>query len=67
MGAQIVPAGGGPPADADAIGGVPIVYVNGKKHALPLGRAECTLLTWLRGTACTSSSRSCGAHFQVYT
>lgn len=54
MGAQIVPAGGGPPADA--IGGVPIVYVNGKKHALPLGRAESTLLTWLRGTACTCSA-----------
>lgn len=27
----------------------PIAYVNGKRHVLPQGRAEATLLQWLRG------------------
>ena len=27
----------------------PIVYINGKLHKLPLGRAEVTLLAYLRG------------------
>ena len=27
----------------------PIVYINGKLHKLPLGRAEVTLLDYLRG------------------
>ena len=29
----------------------PIVYINGKRHVLPLGRAEVTLLQYLRGEA----------------
>ena len=29
---------------------VPMCYVNGKRHLLPLGRGEATLLQWLRGT-----------------
>ncbi len=28
----------------------PIVYVNGKRHELPQGKAETTLLQYLRGT-----------------
>ena len=28
---------------------VPICYVNGKRYELPEGRAEATLLQWLRG------------------
>lgn len=28
---------------------VPICYVNGKRYELPSGRAEATLLQWLRG------------------
>lgn len=27
----------------------PICYVNGKRHVLPPGKAEYTLLQWLRG------------------
>lgn len=29
----------------------PIVYVNGKRHELPQGKAETTLLQYLRGTS----------------
>ncbi len=32
--------------DADA---EPIAYINGKRHVLPAGRAEVTLLQYLRG------------------
>ena len=27
----------------------PLAYINGKRYLLPLGRAECTLLSYLRG------------------
>ena len=36
------------PATSDAT--QPIVYVNGKRHELPPGKAETTLLQYLRGT-----------------
>lgn len=29
---------------------VPVIYINGKRFELPLGRAEATLLEYLRGT-----------------
>ena len=32
---------------------VPICYVNGKRYELPEGRAEATLLQWLRGSTPT--------------
>jgi len=30
---------------------VAIAYVNGKRHVLPEGRGDATLLQWLRGEA----------------
>lgn len=33
----------------DAAFDVPVAYVNGKRYELPQGRAEVTLLTYLRG------------------
>lgn len=56
MVAQLVsPPGGG--GAGNAIEDLPIVYVNGRRNVLPLGRAEATLLQWLRGEI----------HFQVIT
>ena len=38
----------------------PIVYINGKLHKLPLGRAEVTLLAYLRGgRACLRKACVC--------
>ena len=39
----------------------PIFYVNGKRHVMPPGKAEVTLLAHLRGARRTFSSRRC--HF----
>lgn len=37
---------------------VPICYVNGKRYELPEGRAEATLLQWLRGSSPTQQFKS---------
>jgi xanthine dehydrogenase/oxidase len=60
---QLVAAAG--PAQ-DGIADQPIAYVNGKRHILPAGRAEATLLQWLRelgltGTKLGCSEGGCGA------
>ena len=41
-------------------GGPPIAFVNGKRHALPAGKAECTLLEWLREIGLTGTKLGCG-------
>lgn len=30
----------------------PVAYINGKRHVLPAGRADQTLLSYLRGRLC---------------
>merc|ERR1719460_1996953 len=37
-----------------------IAYVNGKRHALPRGRGEATLLSWLRSRGLTGTKLGCG-------
>ena len=37
-----------------------IAYVNGKRHALPRGRGEATLLSWLRALGLTGTKLGCG-------
>ena len=44
----------GQPADA---AGQPVAYVNGKRYNLPTGRAEATLLQWLRGEPCEEGQK----------
>jgi hypothetical protein len=39
----------------------PILYVNGKRHVMPAGQAEVTLLAYLRGAS--ASSRDSRHHF----
>ena len=41
-------------------GGPPIAFVNGKRYALPAGKAECTLLEWLREIGLTGTKLGCG-------
>lgn len=42
----------------------PIVYVNGKRHVLPLGAGEKTLLQYLRGKYTNSAPETfLGYHF----
>ncbi|BDA44652.1 Xanthine dehydrogenase [Coccomyxa sp. Obi] len=38
----------------------PVAYINGKKHTLPLGKAEVTLLQYLRGLGLTGTKLGCG-------
>ena len=45
QGVEYVPMPAAPLKEADE----PIVYVNGKRHILPEGNAETTLLQYLRG------------------
>jgi hypothetical protein len=40
----------------DGVADQPIAYVNGKRHILPAGRAEATLLQWLRGEISLSAA-----------
>jgi len=39
---------------------VPVAYVNGKRHVLPPGRAEVTLLTYLRELGLKGTKLGCG-------
>ena len=41
---------------------VPICYVNGKRYELPEGRAEATLLQWLRGSTLTQQVELVRSH-----
>lgn len=50
---QLVAAAG--PAQ-EGVADQPIAYVNGKRHVLPAGRAEATLLQWLRGEIALSTA-----------
>ena len=62
-----LPAGAGRPAGAEARGGAPpgggdelVCFVNGARKALPPGRAEATLLQWLREERLSGTKLGCG-------
>ena len=38
----------------------PILYVNGKRHVMPQGKAEQTLLAYLRGLGLNGTKLGCG-------
>ena len=48
-----------PPGDAGAASEL-VVFVNGMRHTLPPGRAEVTLLQWLREQGLTGTKLGCG-------
>lgn len=55
----------GPAAAEAGLEATPIVYVNGKRHVLPLGAGHTTLLSYLRGgraaAAAAAASHCCAS------
>lgn len=45
----------------------PVAYINGKKHKLPLGKAEVTLLQYLRGECSQLIEAECLLTFSPYS
>jgi hypothetical protein len=43
----------------------PVVFVNGKRHVLPTGKGEVTLLAWLRGEFCFLSFTVGGKELKI--